>query len=354
MDRREFLKSTGGAAAAAAAAATAGAAEANVTAHAGHDHPSEGRLLRLAMNWPDDGKGFGDSGRRLARRIEAATGSRFRIEILETSKTGIEAIAAGEADLYHATEHQHTGLHPAFAYFAGLPSEQSLTAADLNSWLLAAHGQDLWDELAGRFGVKAFLAGHTGPVALWSKVRLDGLSDVAGKKIHMMGLAAGALRGLGAEPVAMTAESLKPALASGDLLAAEYGGIIAAMSAGLPEAAPKAYATPLNSRGTAMSFGVSRVLWVSLSDADKAAFAAAAREELEVTIAEERGHREPIGIALHARFGAGPAALGAELRDAMVRVGGAVVAHAAGYDALSAKINASYMAFAATADRAIV
>lgn len=348
MDRREFLKSTGGAAAA-AAAATAGVAEAKEALQSGQDHPAGGRLLRLAMNWPDDGKGFGDSGRRLARRIEAATGSRYRIEIRETSKTGIEAIAAGEADLYHATEHQHVGLHPAFSYFAGLPSEQSLTAADLNSWLLAAHGQDLWDELAGRFGVKAFLAGHTGPVALWSKHPLENLSDVAGRKIQVMGLAASAVRGIGAEPAALAAASLKPALASGEILAAEYGGIIAAMSAGLPEAAPRAYATPLTSRGTAMSLGMSRALWDSLPDADKAAFSAAAREEFDVTIAEERGHREPIGMALRARFGAGPAALGAELRDAMARVGGAVVAHAAGYDTLAGRINASYMAFGALA-----
>lgn len=355
MDRRTFLKSTGGVAAAAAAAAagTAGPGHAHAGDHDGSTPGSEGRLLRLAMTWPDDGKGFGDSGRRLARRIEALTAGRFRIEILETAKTGIDAVNGGEADLYHASEHQHVGLHPAFAYFAGLPTEESLSAADLDSWLVAANGQALWDELAGRFGVKAFLAGHTGPTRLWSRAPLETLADVAGQNIQMMGLAASAVRGIGAEPVALPAGDLRSALATGAVRAAEHGGILAAMSAGLPEAAPRGYATPFNGRGTAMSLGVSKGLWESLTDADKAAFAAAAREELQTTMAEERGHREPVAIALAARFGAKPAQLGPELEDAMVRVGQAVVAHAAGHDALSGRINASYMAFVASDDRAI-
>lgn len=346
MDRREFLKSTG---VAAAAAATAGAATAREAAHDGDPHAAGVTHLRLSMPWADDGKGFGDSARRLARRIEAATAGRYRISLLESAKSGIDAVAAGEAELYHATEHHHVGHHPAFAHFAGLPAIDSLTAADLDSWLIAGNGQALWDDLAAGFGVKALLAGHTGPVSLWSKTPLMSLSDIAGRKIQMMGLAASAVRGLGAEPAAVPAASLKDALASGELLAAEHGGLIAAMSAGLPEAAPMAYAAPLNSHGTAMSLGVAKPIWDKLSDADKAAFTAAAREEWQVTIAEARGHREPISMALKARFGAASAELGHELHDAMARVGSAVVAHAAGHDALSARINMSYMSFLASA-----
>lgn len=344
MDRREFLRTSGGVAAAAVAAGSAAAAS---------EQPDEGAsraaedatVLRLAMPWPDDGKGFGDSARRLARRIEAATAGRYRIDIIEGVPSGIEAVRSGAADLYHVTEHHNVGLHPAFAYFAGLPWQASLSASDLESWLLVGGGQALWDGLAADFGVKPLLAGHTGPAALWSTRPLETLADVAGARIHATGLAAGVLKGIGAEPVPLAPQEIKGALASGALVAAEYGGEIAAMSLGLPEAAPRAYATALTAAGSALSLGIGQALWERMSEADKAAIAAAAAEEVRVTLAEARSLREPIAIAMTSRFGVERPALGADIRDAIARIGNAVVAHAAGFDATASRINASYMGF---------
>lgn len=352
MDRREFLKTTGGVAAAAAAGAT-GAAAAHGTGSA-HTHTGEARVLRMAMRWPDDGKGFGDTARRLARRIEAATGARVRIEIFESSRSGIDAIASGGADLYHATEHDHVALHPAFGYFAGLPVAESLGAEALQSWLIAGGGQSLWDDLARDFGVKAMLAGHTGPVSLWSAQPLGSMPGIAGAKIHAMGLAAEAVRGIGAEPVSLAPAALKAALASGEIRAAAFGGILQAMSAGLPEAAPIATAVPFTGRGTAMSLGIATRVWETFDEATRAAFASAAAEELRVTIAEEAAHRAPVTIALAHRFGVQNASPAADVAGAMQRVGSAVVAHAAGYDGKARHINASYMGFATAAPAAQV
>ena len=67
MDRREFLITTSGAAVAASAAATASAAESEL---ASPSIVGSRRTLELANTWPDDGKGFGDSARRLARSAE--------------------------------------------------------------------------------------------------------------------------------------------------------------------------------------------------------------------------------------------------------------------------------------------
>ena len=344
MDRREFLKSTGGAAAAAAAAGTATASAADEISA-----PSlkpDARVLRLAMRWPDDGKGFGDSARRLARRIEATSEGHFRIELIESSKTGIDTIATGDADLYHGTEHDHASLHPAFAFFAGLPWTGSLGANDLQSWLIAAGGANLWDDLAADFGVKAFFAGHTGPTILWSKAPLNSVATITGQKIFTMGLGAGVVHGIGAEPAEVAPSEIKAALQSNTIIAAEYGGLIAAMSMGLPEVAPHATTTPLNGAGTAMSLGIAKALWDKLGETEKGALAHAASEEVATTIAEERAHRAPIMSALHDRFGIEEYVLANDIREAMDRIGSVVVAHAAGHDEKAARINASYMGFA--------
>lgn len=344
MDRREFLKRTSGAAAAAASVAGA-------TAHAEpvqrRGSPPPARTLRLSMPWPDDGKGFGDSARRLARRIEAATGSRYRIEIIENATlSGLEAIATGAADLYHASEQSHVPAHPAFAYFAGLPCAQSLSAEELRSWLLVGGGQELWDDLAAEFGVKALLAGHTGPSMLWSVKPFETRAEIAGEPVIATGLLAEVARGLGAEPVECAPSKVAALIASGGATAASYGGWIASMSLGLPEAARYALSSSLTGSGTAMALGVSRSLWDDMPEPDRAAFASAASEELSVTLAEAQALAEPISIALRHRFGTVTGVLGREIEDAIARVGGAVVAHAAGTDAAAQRINASYMGFA--------
>src|SRR5262245_58342928 len=95
MDRREFLITTSGAAVAASAAATACAAE---TELATPSIVGARRTLELATTWPDDGKGFGDSARRLARSIEALTDGRYRIEIRDGKhQDGAQDLAHGSA-----------------------------------------------------------------------------------------------------------------------------------------------------------------------------------------------------------------------------------------------------------------
>ena len=155
MDRREFLITTSGAAVAAssAAATVAGAGEHGLEAPA---VVSNARTFELAMPWRDDGRCAGDSARRLARRVEAMTDGRYRIEIVA------EAPASLTSSLRHGAAHDYSAHHPAFAYFAGLPGTHGLAAQDFATWLTVGGGQMLWDDLAAEADVKPLLAGHSG------------------------------------------------------------------------------------------------------------------------------------------------------------------------------------------------
>lgn len=348
MDRREFLRTSGGIAAAAAAAGTTAAqAQGPEAAPAAPAVQSGARRLSLAMPWPDDGKGPGDSARRLSRRIEVLSQGRLRIEIAELA--GRQAGAQSDSDLWHGAEHDNVLLHPAFAFFAGLPWDASLPAQELKSWLMAGGGQELWDDLSALSGTKPLLAGHTGPAHLWAARPLESLADVAGQRIHVTGLAAEAFRALGAEPVQLPAHEVRVALAAGTIAAADLGGAIASMSFGLPEVARRAYATPLTRSGTALTLHVARRVWDGMSSSDRAVLEAAAAEEFTTSLAEERAHREPIAIAMAGRCGAQYREPGGELLASMQRVGAAVVAHAAAFDAKAQRINQSYVSFARSA-----
>ena len=346
MDRREFLRTTGAAAATTATAATAEALKPIASPQTGLAAPAVATgvvELRLAMPWPDSVSGFSDQARRLAQRIEAMSAGRYRFAFTHGIADGLGAVQRGEADIYHGSEHDHLDAHRALSYFAGLPGDRGIAPQHLLSWMLAGGGQTLWDDLAGDFGVKAMLAGHTGDRSYFLATRrIEAMSELAGQKVSVMGLARDVVRGFGLEPVSVGASHVATALSDGEILAAEWGGAIASHSLGLTNAAQYSTGTSVNRHGTALSLGMRRSLWDSLAAADQAMFAAAAAAEVQLALAEEEAHRRLL-------YPEAPPQktwpLAQELTRAIGRVSDAVVAHVAGSDAHAQRINASYVAF---------
>lgn len=348
MDRRDFLKTTGGAAAAVATSAGATMAAAGTDAKssvaAAPAVHSATKELRVAFNWPDNGRGFADSARRLARRIELATGQRYRFKFIATGKTGIEAVRSGEADAYHASEHDNLDLHRGFAYFAGLPGFNGLRASALDAWMLAGGGQTLWDELAAEHGVKALLAGHTGrSTGLWGARPMTSLADFTGAKVWAMGLARDVVRGIGADASTHAAPDLSRALGANEVAAAEAGGAVASYGLGILERAPHALGASINRNGTALSLGFARPVWDAMSAGDQAIITAVAASELHTAIAEEKAHRQLLLAHFQQTKTEPPAS--SELANAIARVADGVVAHLAALDTRTQRINASYVAF---------
>ena len=347
MDRREFLKSTDAAAAAATAATTAVAqSSAAPSTPEGVAAPSLAtglKELRLATSWPDAASGPVDQAGRLGQRLTAMSGGRYRIALLPGIDKGLAAVRAGEADLYYASEHDHLEAHRALAYFSGLPGDRGIAARHLSAWMLVGGGQQLWDDLTAELGVKAMLAGHTGERPCFLAARGGGgISELAGEKVVVPGLARDVVRGFGLEPVALPPSEIADALASGKILAAECGGAIASHALGLLRVASHSVGASVNRHGSAVALGLRRPLWSSLSASDRALFAAAAAAEYELALAEEEAHRR----FLYPEPGADKTWPQAhELSRTISRVADAVVAHVAASDLHAQRINASYVAF---------
>ena len=275
MDRRDFLKTTGAAAVAGGTASAPAATEAQIGAPA---ILSGNRVLVLASETRDLP---GSGADRLARRIETATEGRYRVELA----------SGADADLTYGSAWRHAGLHPAFAVFAGLPFSQGLDASSQQTWLAAGGGAMLWDELAAEHGFKPLVAGHTGPSSgVWSAVRLETPSDLAGARLHAEGLASDVLRNLGAVPATLAPEDLRGALVDGRLQAAEWLGPLAAAAPDLQPLAQRLYRPGFNRHGLLLSLGVAKPLWDGLSAADRAIFEACAAEAYQLSLTEARAH----------------------------------------------------------------
>lgn len=345
MHRRAFLKSTGAAAASATAGVSAISPAAADTAVAPHAC-SHKRRLRLALAWADDIAGPGEQAVRLARRIERATDGRLELRVTTTPARGIEALAADAADLVHGTELRHVDAQAAFGFFGGLPGAAGLAPHDLDAWIGVGGGQELWDDLAGAFGIKPLLVGHLGErPALWSAAPIEGLADLAGRRVHALGLAQDVLRGAGAEPVALPEERIAEALARGDIAAAECGGALASLALGVPRVAKHVAGFSLSSAGTALSLAIRRGVWDDLGASDQTIITACTAEALRLSLAETRAHEALVRTTLAARYGVRFARPNPSAAAAIARLADAVVADLAGRDDRAARISASYMAF---------
>lgn len=338
MDRREFLITSGGAAVAAASPIAAYASE--NSAEFSNSYADNATVLRLAMPWADAPQGPADGVRRLVRRFETMTGGRYRIEISAGTDVG------ADADLVHGSAHDFAKIHPAFAYFAGLPGLAGLNAQDFAHWLAVGGGQMLWDDLAGAEGWKPLLTGHSGEAPpLWSRTPIAGLGDFSGQRVAASGLGADVARGLGADGLSLAPQQVAQSLADGSLFAAETGGVLASLANGTGRAFSHATGNGLNGHGTALSLSVRLAVWNEMLDADKAILEAVSAEAYQASLAEVRAHDRLARQVLERSFGVTFAPWPAELAEALDRVAEATIAHVAGCDAISARIDQSYMAF---------
>lgn len=331
MDRRDFLRTTG---AAAVAGGTATAATAGEAAPVAAPAVLSGiRELTLAS---DRGAVPGEGADRLARRIEAATDSRYRVT----------AAQGGEADFSYGGVWRHARLHRSFHVFAGLPFAQGLEASAHQTWLAAGGGSMLWEELAAEFGRKPLVVGHTGASAgVWASARLEAGGDLAGARIHAEGLAADVACALGATPATLDATDLGAALADGRLQAAEWLGPIAAAAPDLQPPAQRLHSPGFNPHGMLLSLDVSRRLWDGMSAADRAILEGCAAQEYQLSLADAAAH------ALIARQVQSPGkwpvrlAWSSELRADLERAAAEAVAVIADIDPQARRIHDSYQAF---------
>ncbi|CAN0466757.1 unnamed protein product, partial [Discosporangium mesarthrocarpum] len=151
-DRRSFIK---GAALAGAGATVAAASSFPAPAVA------QKRIeMTMVTTWPRDFPGLGTGAQRAAARIEALSEGRIKVQYFAAGERvgafdSFDAVASGNAQAYHAADYYWKGKHPGWAYFTAVPF--GFTYTEMNAWIRFGGGQQLWDELAGNYGLKCLM-----------------------------------------------------------------------------------------------------------------------------------------------------------------------------------------------------
>ncbi len=304
------------------------------------------RRLKMVTTWPKNFPGLGTGAERLARRVEAMSRGAIRIDVyaageLVPALQAFDAVAQGKADLYHAAEYYWQGRSLAFNFFAAVP--MGLAARELNAWVYFGGGQELWDELSARFGVKAMLAGNTGPqMGGWFKKPIRSLADLKGLRIRMPGLGGEVMKRLGATPVTKAGGELFQALDQGNIDATEWVGPWNDMAFAFHTIAKYYYYPGFHEPGTGLSLGVNLDLWKGLSPAERAVIGDAAMAE-NLTMHAEFEHENAIALErLRRETDVTIAPFPEEVQQAMARASAKVLEAVAAGDPFTARVYNSF------------
>ncbi|SEO24873.1 Tat (twin-arginine translocation) pathway signal sequence [Salinihabitans flavidus] len=264
MDRRSFLKTSalGGSAAAATTLAAPAYAQGK-------------RTLTMVSTWGRGLAGVHDSAQYCADQITALTDGQLTVELKAAGELVgafevFDAVAAGQADMYHAVDYYFMGQHPALSFFSQVPF--GMTFQEFNNWYYHDGGIELADDLYSIFGLKSFAAGNTGPQSGgWFNKEINSPEDFQGLKFRMPGQGGQVLGKLGASVQNLPGAEVYQALASGAIDGTEWIGPWADEKAGFQEITNIYYTAGFHEPGPVLSLTTNREVFDSLTTAQQAA-----------------------------------------------------------------------------------
>ncbi|MBO6836206.1 MAG: TRAP transporter substrate-binding protein [Alphaproteobacteria bacterium] len=217
MKRRDFFKASGAAAAGVAAAGFATPAIAQGV-----------QQWKMVTAWPKNLPGPGVAAQMLADRITALSGGKLEVTLyaageLVPGRGVFDAVSEGTAELYHAVPAYWGSKSKGILLFGSQPF--GLRADEQVGWLTHGGGQALYDEMYGRFNLKPFLCGNSGPQwAGWFRDEIKSVEDLKGLRFRTTGLASEMCAKLGMAVQAMGGRDMFQAMQSGALDAGEFIG----------------------------------------------------------------------------------------------------------------------------------
>ena len=225
MKRRDFIT---GAAAGTAATVLSGGKAPVVQAQKAPAVMKDRVEIAIVTTWPRDFPGLGTGAQRFAKRVQDMSDGRIQVSYFAAGERvgafdSFDEVASGNAQAYHAADYYWKGKHPGWAYFTSVPF--GLTYTEMNGWIRFGGGQELWDELAGEFGLKGLMCGNTGvQMGGWFRKEINSADDLKGLKMRIPGLGGDVMAKIGASPVSLPGGQIYENLVSGAIDATEWVG----------------------------------------------------------------------------------------------------------------------------------
>lgn len=336
MDRRSFIKKAG-----IATAATAAASSLAAPAIA-----QKRKEMVIVSSWPRDFPGLGLSAQRLAQRITDLTEGGITTKYFAAGeRVGgfdvFDEVASGNAQAYNSADYYWKGKHPGWAFFTSVPF--GLTYTEMGAWIDFMGGQQLWDELAGSFGLKALPCGNTGvQMGGWFNKEIESADDLKGLKMRIPGLGGDVIAKVGGSPVSLPGGQIYENLVSGAIDATEWVGPYNDYFLKFYEAAKYYYYPGMHEPGGFISFGMNQKWWADLSKTEQLIIEAACQMESEIAMAENNANNAAYLKKLINEHGVQLREFNDDVYDSFGEAAGQVMEETRAHSALSNKIYESF------------
>ncbi|MSU91024.1 ABC transporter substrate-binding protein [Rhodobacteraceae bacterium 2CG4] len=265
MKRRDFI--------------AAGAVGAASTALAAPAIAQDVMKWKMVTAWPKNLPGPGVAAQMLADRITTLSGGRIEVQLFAAGELvpgpGVfDAVSEGTAELYHAVPAYWGSKSKGILLFGSQPF--GLRADEQFGWLYHGGGQELYDEMYARFGLKPFLCGNSGPqMAGWFRDEITSVEDLKGMKFRTTGLASEMASKMGMAAQAMGGGDMFQALQTGALDAGEFIGPWTDSALGFYQVAKNYYWPGVGEPSSAEECAVNAEVYENLPDDLKQAVAVA-------------------------------------------------------------------------------
>lgn len=309
----------------------------------------ERREWKMVTSWPKNFPGLGSSAERIAARITAMSGGRLTVRVLGAGELVppfevFDAVAQGTAEMMHSAAYYWQGKNRALSFFTVIPF--GLVADEFDAWMAYGGGQELWDDIYARFGLKGFVGGNTGTQAMgWFRREVKTVDDLKGLKFRTAGLGGEVMRRLGVAVVTLSGSELFPSLQSGAIDAAEWVGPWNDLALGLYRLCKYYYLPGPNEPGSALECTVNKAKYDALPKDLQDIVRVACDAERAIGLAEYNAQNVKALDVLVSKHGVTAQPLPPAIATAMGNAAGQVLSELVATDADAARVWQSFSAF---------
>ncbi len=303
--------------------------------------------LSMVTTWPKNFPGLGTRAETLAQDIERATNGRVRIRVyaadeLVPALQAFDSVSQGNADIYHGPDYYWQGKHIMFNFFGAVPF--GLDGTEMTQWLQFGGGQELWDELSGRFNIKPMLCGATGmQMGGWFNKEINSVEDLQGLKMRIPGFGGEIIARMGGTPVTLPGGEIFLSLSQGNIDATEWIGPWNDLALGFHQVADYYYTSGYHEPSASICAGWNLDVWNSLDESERVTIEALSEMHYARSLAEFNARNAGALRQLVEDHGVQLRQFPPDVMEALADVAAEITAEFGRTDDISRRIYNSYM-----------
>jgi len=231
---------------------------------------SESFEWKLVTTWPPNFPGMGTGVNRLVEHIEKASGGRLKIRVyaageLVPAMQVFDTVSRGTVEMGHGAAYYWKGVSEAAQFFTAIPF--GMTYMEMNGWLYAGGGLELYRELYDGFNLVPFPAGNTGvQMGGWFNREINSVSDLKGLVMRIPGFGGAVLERAGGTSYTLPGGEIFTSLQTGVIDATEWVGPYNDLAMGLHEAAEYYYYPGWQEPGPTLEAIINKDAWAKLPE----------------------------------------------------------------------------------------